>query len=117
MSCPYCKQHVPDELHKPVCPLAEKRRRQSLRRKVAGISLQRSIGRRYVCMIAGKHVIFRAILRDSGSVRSWESVYSDWAHGPRNAGTLTHGLRDCVIATQHKIVKDIRHEKGIGREN
>jgi len=84
-----------------------------LRRKVAGIILQKSIGRRYVSRIAGQTVIFRAVLRPNGNVKSWESVYAESLEHPRKAGVMTFGLRDCVIATQHKIVDDIRHEKGI----
>jgi len=86
-----------------------------LRRKVAGITLQKTIGRRYVSVIAGKFVIFRAMLRDSGTVRSWESVFSEYNGAPRHAGAMTCGLRDCVIATQHKVIDHIRHEKGIGK--
>lgn len=86
-----------------------------LRRNVAGLTLQRTFGRRYVSVIAGKTVVFCPVLRDSGSVRCWESFY-DRVNDENlvvAGGAMTFGLADCVIATQHQIINDIRHEKGI----
>jgi hypothetical protein len=81
-----------------------------LRRKVAGHVLQKTVGRRYVSVIAGKTVIFRAFVRPSGNVRSWESVFSDSPSSPRHPGVMACGLANCVRLTADMIDKFVEEE-------
>ena len=100
MKCVYCKQD-PCRL---TCVMAPKSRMTPRYRIVDGIMIRRSFGHRYTSKIAGKYVIFRAVLRDSGAIRSWESVYSHHSQGARIAGVGTFTLKDCVRLTNDLLV-------------
>jgi hypothetical protein len=101
-----------------------KRRRKPLRKVVAGITLQKTIGRnhyRWVAKLAGIVVIFTPTLgRYNGKVNGWKwgtrdavQYRKDDRGMPRYIGGSCTRLTDAVIEAQHQAVKARRFEKGL----